>query len=187
MMNSFECHPSSGYQSRPAGLAMSGASIPTPFKFRTRRESVDWRQINAIDVERVAGELDFQMLQEHIAGVTFCNLEGERCLNCQSHVDPALLKLFRLAQLTIEYLLHSQDCLALRLQAAEEQLQTEAKEKQHLQLHLQKQIQDTKSLKDELKQRKRIIASQQAMISAGLANYHKVGAYELFLIIFLIC
>ncbi|KAG7326729.1 hypothetical protein KOW79_010130 [Hemibagrus wyckioides] len=152
---------------------MSGASIPTPFKFRTRRESVDWRQINAIDVERVAGELDFQMLQEHIAGVTFCNLEGERCLNCQSHVDPALLKLFRLAQLTIEYLLHSQDCLALRLRAAEEQLQTEAKEKQHLQLHLQKQIQDTKSLKDELKQRKRIIASQQAMISAGLANYHK--------------
>lgn len=155
---------------------MSGASIPVPFKFRSRRESVDWRQINAIDVDRVASELNFQMLQDHIAGVTFCNLEGERCLNCQSHVDPALLKLFRLAQLTIEYLLHSQDCLAVRLQAAEEQLQTEATEKQHLQLHLQKQIQYNKSLKEELKHRKQIIASQQVMISAGLANYNKVGA-----------
>ncbi|XP_060724478.1 cilium assembly protein DZIP1 isoform X2 [Tachysurus vachellii] len=152
---------------------MSGASIPVPFKFRSRRESVDWRKINAIDVDRVASELNFQMLQDHIAGVTFCNLEGERCLNCQSHVDPALLKLFRLAQLTIEYLLHSQDCLALRLQAAEEQLQTEATEKQHLQLHLQKQTQFNKSLKEELKQRRRIIASQQAMISAGLADYNK--------------
>ncbi|XP_027002759.2 cilium assembly protein DZIP1 isoform X5 [Tachysurus fulvidraco] len=152
---------------------MSGASMPVPFNFRSRRECVDWRQINAIDVDRVASELNFQILQDHIAGVTFCNLEGERCLNCQSHVDPALLKLFRLAQLTIEYLLHSQDCLALRLQAAEEQFQTEATEKQHLQLHLQKQIQYNKSLKEELKHRKRIIASQQVMISAGLANYNK--------------
>ncbi|MCI4375088.1 hypothetical protein PGIGA_G00105100 [Pangasianodon gigas] len=173
LMNSPECQPSSDHQSRPPGLAMSGASVPPPFKFRTRRESVDWRRINAIDVDRVASELDFQLLQEHIAGVTFCSLEGERCLNCQSQVDPALLKLFRLAQLTIEYLLHSQDCLTLSLQAAEEQLQTEAKEKQHLQVQLQKQSQDAKLLKEELKQRKKIIASQQAMISAGLANYHK--------------
>lgn len=155
---------------------MSGTNLPAPFKFCTRRESVDWRRINAIDVDRVSGELDFQMLQEHIAGVAFCSLEGERCLNCQSHVDPALLKLFRLAQLTIQYLLHSQDCLALSLQTAQEQLQIEAKEKQHLQVQLQKQCQDGKLLKEELKQRKKIIASQQAMISAGLANYHKVGA-----------
>ncbi|XP_053540036.1 cilium assembly protein DZIP1 [Ictalurus punctatus] len=173
LTNSPECKPSSGHQSRPAGLAMSGAFITAPFKFRTRRESVDWRQINAIDVDRVACELDFQLLQEHIAEVTFCSLEGERCLNCQSLVDPALLKLFRLAQLTIEYLLHSQDYLALSLQAAEEQLQTNAKEKQNLQAQLQKQSQDSKSLKEELKHRKKIIASQQAMISAGLANYHK--------------
>ncbi|KAF5899333.1 zinc finger protein DZIP1 isoform X1, partial [Clarias magur] len=152
---------------------MSGTNLPASFKFCTRRESVDWRRINAIDVDRVSCELDFQVLQEHIAVVAFCSLEGERCLNCQSQVDPALLKLFRLAQLTIQYLLHSQDCLALNLQTSQEQLQIEAKEKQHLQVQLQKQSQDTKLLKEELKQRKKIIASQQAMISAGLANYHK--------------
>ncbi|KAI5613499.1 zinc finger protein Dzip1 isoform 1, partial [Silurus asotus] len=173
LLNSSGNQPSLGDQSRPASLAMSAASVSAPFKFRTRRESVDWRRINAVDVDRVACELDFQMLQEHIAGVTFCSIEGERCLNCQSPVDPALLKLFRLAQLTIEYLLHSQDCLALSLQTAEEQFQTGVKEKQQLQVQLQKQSQDIKSLKDELKQRKKIIASQQAMISAGLSNYHK--------------
>ncbi|KAI5108933.1 zinc finger protein Dzip1 isoform 1, partial [Silurus meridionalis] len=173
LLNSPGNQTSSGDQSRPASLAMSAASVSAPFKFRTRRESVDWRRINAVDVDRVACELDFQMLQEHIAGVTFCSIEGERCLNCQSPVDPALLKLFRLAQLTIEYLLHSQDCLALSLQTAEEQFQTGVKEKQQLQVQLQKQSQDIKSLKDELKQRKKIIASQQAMISAGLSNYHK--------------
>ncbi|XP_037392433.1 zinc finger protein Dzip1 isoform X4 [Pygocentrus nattereri] len=179
LLNSPQSQLSSGSQSRPTGSAMSrvlscgAAAVAAPFKFRARRESVDWRRINAIDVERVACELDFQTLQDHITAVTFCNVEGERCPRCQSQVDPALLKLFRLAQLTVEYLLHSQDCLTVSLQAAEERLQAEAQEREQLKAQLQKQIQDAKSLKEELKQRKKIIASQQAMITAGIANYHK--------------
>ncbi|XP_072539996.1 cilium assembly protein DZIP1 isoform X6 [Salminus brasiliensis] len=166
-------------QSRPTGSAMfrilscGTAAVPAPFKFRARRERVDWRQINTVDVNQVACELDFQTLQAHITAVTFCNIEGERCPCCQSQVDPALLKLFRLAQLTVEYLLHSQDCLTLSLQAAEERLHAEAQERDQLRAQLQKQNQDAKSLKEELKQRKKIIACQQAMITAGIANYHK--------------
>ncbi|XP_036426378.1 zinc finger protein Dzip1 isoform X2 [Colossoma macropomum] len=179
LLNSPQSQLSSGSQSRPTGSAMSrvlscgAAAVTAPFKFRARRESVDWRRINAVDVERVACELDFQTLQDHITAVTFCNVEGERCPRCQSQVDPALLKLFRLAQLTVEYLLHSQDCLTVSLQAAEERLQAEAEEREQLRVQLQKQTQDAKSLKEELKQRKKIIASQQAMITAGIANYHK--------------
>ncbi|KAI4886638.1 hypothetical protein NFI96_012765 [Prochilodus magdalenae] len=154
-------------------LSCGAAAVTAPFKFRARRESVDWRRINAVDVDRVASELDFQSLQDHITAVTFCNVEGERCPRCQSQVDPTLLKLFRLAQLTVEYLLHSQDCLTLSLQAAEERLQAEAQEREQLREQLQKQTQDAKSLKEELKQRKKIIASQQAIITAGIANYHK--------------
>ncbi|XP_076871398.1 cilium assembly protein DZIP1 isoform X2 [Brachyhypopomus gauderio] len=171
---------SSGSQGRGDGSTMSGAfggttvpAVPAPFKFRARRESVDWRRINAVDVDRVACELDFQTLQEHVATVAFCSLEGERCGCCHSLVDPALLKLFRLAQLTVEYLLHSQDCLAVSLQAAERRLQAQAQDAEQLREQIQKHTQDAKSLKEELKQRKKIITSQQAMISAGLANYHK--------------
>ncbi|XP_030637608.1 cilium assembly protein DZIP1 [Chanos chanos] len=181
LLNSPQSQPSSGSQTgpRPAS-AMSGPSTSTPvtmtiapFKFRARRESVDWRRIGAVDVDRVAAELDFHTLQEHITAVTFCSVEGERCPRCNSAADPALLKLFRLAQLTVEYLLHSQDCLALSLQASEERIQVEVREKEQLQAQLLKQGQEVKTLKEELKQRKKIIASQQAMISAGMANYHK--------------
>lgn len=155
-------------------MSTTSTSIPPPFKFRARRENVDWRRINAVDVDRVACELDFHALQEHITAVTFCNVEGERCHRCQSPVDPALIKLFRLAQLTVEYLLHSQDCLSASLQAAEERLLMEAREREQLLVQLQKKSQDAKTLKEELKQRKKIIASQQAMFSAGIgANYHK--------------
>ncbi|XP_056607460.1 cilium assembly protein DZIP1 isoform X2 [Triplophysa dalaica] len=177
-----QSQPSSGSQNRPAmsgpltssGVGTVGTVVPPPFKFRARRESVDWRRFNAVDVDRVACEMDFDALQEHITAVTFCNVEGERCPRCQSPVDPALIKLFRLAQLTVEYLLHSQDCLSISLQAAEERLVAAAKETEQLCVQLQKKSQDAKNLKDELKQRKKIITSQQAMFNAGMsANYHK--------------
>ncbi|KAK7154851.1 hypothetical protein R3I93_009713 [Phoxinus phoxinus] len=184
LLSSPQSQPSSGSQGRPAASTMPGpltssvaatsTSIPPSFKFRARRENVDWRRINAVDVDRVACEMDFHALQENITAVTFCNVEGERCHRCQSPVDPALIKLFRLAQLTVEYLLHSQDCLSVSLQAAEERLLTEAREREQLLVQLQKKSQDAKTLKEELKQRKKIIASQQAMFSAGIgANYHK--------------
>ncbi|XP_051996393.1 cilium assembly protein DZIP1-like isoform X2 [Xyrauchen texanus] len=185
LLSSPQSQPSSGSQNRPAATsAMSGhltssgvatsTSIPPPFKFRARCENVDWRRINAVDVDRVASELDFHTLQEHVTAVTFCNLEVERCHRCQSPVDLALIKLFRLAQLTVEYLLHSQDCLSMSLQAAEERLLAERQEREQLCVQLQKISQDAKTLKEELKQRKKIITSQQAMFSAGIsANYHK--------------
>ncbi|XP_038836105.1 zinc finger protein Dzip1-like [Salvelinus namaycush] len=153
-------------------MSVSTSTTIPPFKFRPRRESVDWRRISAVDVDLVASELDFQTLQEHITGVTFCNVEGERCVRCQSPVDPALLKLFRLAQLTVEYLLHSQEYLTLSLWVAEERLQTQAREHQQLLAQQQKQADQAKILKTELKQRKKIIAlNQQAMIN--MTNCHK--------------
>uniref|UniRef100_A0A8C2B0E4 Cilium assembly protein DZIP1 n=1 Tax=Cyprinus carpio TaxID=7962 RepID=A0A8C2B0E4_CYPCA len=181
LLSSPQSQPSSGSLSRPAASTMTGpltssgaTGIPPTFKFRARRENVDWRRINAVDVDRVASELDFHALQEHITEVTFCSVEGERCQRCQSPVDPALIKLFRLAQLTVEYLLHSQDCLSISLQAAEERLQAEAREREQLCVQLEKKTQEAKTLKEELKQRKKIIASQQAMFSTGIgANYHK--------------
>ncbi|KAJ8255620.1 hypothetical protein COCON_G00194840 [Conger conger] len=173
LLNSPQSQRSSSSGQAPGASAMSGAPSAPAFKFRARRDSVDWRRISAVDVDRVAGELDFHTLQEHVTGVTFCSVEHERCPHCQSPVDPVLLKLFRLAQLTVEYLLHSQDYLSQNLQAAEERLQAAALEKEQLREQLQKQEQDARGLKEELKQRKKIIVSQQSMINAGMGGYHK--------------
>ncbi|XP_034145749.1 zinc finger protein Dzip1 isoform X1 [Esox lucius] len=174
LLNSPLSQPSSsghGPLATPAMSASTSTTIP-PFKFRPRRESVDWRRISAVDVDLVASELDFQTLQEHITGVTFCSVEGERCARCQSPVDPALLKLFRLAQLTVEYLLHSQECLASSLGAAEDRLRAQAQEHQQLVAQQQKQAEQARALKAELKQRKKILAlNQQAMMS--MTNCHK--------------
>lgn len=79
----------------------SAASGPLPFfQFRPRLESVDWRRLSAIDVDKVAGAVDVLTLQENIMNITFCKLEDEKYPSCQSWVDKVLLKLIRLEQLT---------------------------------------------------------------------------------------
>ncbi|KAM4795973.1 cilium assembly protein DZIP1 [Rhinophrynus dorsalis] len=143
------------------------------FKFRSRHEPIDWRRIGAIDVDRVANELDFVTLQENIMSITFCNMENERCPHCKNSLDPILIKLFRLAQFTIEYLLHSQEYLTSNLQNLEEKVQATVSEADLLQCKMVKQSEEVKSLKEECKRRKKIIATQQMMISAGAGSYHK--------------
>ncbi|XP_066562807.1 cilium assembly protein DZIP1 isoform X2 [Amia ocellicauda] len=158
--------------SGPAITGMTEAHFPA-FKFRARRESVDWRRISAIDVDRVASELDFHTLQENIMGITFCSVDNERCPYCQNPVEPVLLKLFRLLQLTVEYLLHSQEYLTSGVHAVEGKLQASVQEKEQIQKEATKQAEEIKLLKEELKRRKKIITSQQTMINAGVSNYHK--------------
>ncbi|KAM4710960.1 cilium assembly protein DZIP1 isoform 2-T10 [Anableps anableps] len=144
-----------------------------PFKFRPRRESVDWRRINAVDVDLVVSQLDVDALQEHISTVTFCSLDGERCQRCQSPVDPALIKLLRLAQLTVEWLLHCQEFLSLNLRAAEERLVAAGGEREQLLALHKKQEEKTKVLMAELKQRKKVIRTQQSLLAPRIISSHK--------------
>ncbi|XP_027147580.1 cilium assembly protein DZIP1 isoform X2 [Larimichthys crocea] len=157
----------------PGMTPSSGASVVLPFKFRPRRESVDWRRINAVDIDAVVSQLDVDALQEHISTVTFCSLDGERCQRCQSPVDPALVKLLQLAQLTVEWLLHCQEFLTLNLRAAEERLAAAGAEREQLQAQQKKQEEKAKALTAELKQRKKVIRTQQSLLTPRIISSHK--------------
>ncbi|XP_077339160.1 cilium assembly protein DZIP1 isoform X3 [Lithobates pipiens] len=152
---------------------MPSSSHGTLFKFRSRHESLDWRRIGSIDVDKVANELDFQTLQDNIMGITFCNVENEKCPHCHSSLDPVLIKLIRLAQYTVEYLLHSQEYLTSNLQTLEEKARVGINESEQLQVKITKQTAEIKSLKDECKLRKKMIAAQQMMINAATGPCHK--------------
>uniref|UniRef100_A0A667FZG3 Cilium assembly protein DZIP1 n=1 Tax=Lynx canadensis TaxID=61383 RepID=A0A667FZG3_LYNCA len=150
----------------------SVASVPLPFfQFRPRLESVDWRRLSAIDVDKVAGAVDVLTLQENIMNITFCKLEDEKCPHCQSGVDPVLLKLIRLAQLTIEYLLHSQEFLTSQLHHLEERLRLSLADGEQSRKLLTKQAGEIKLLKEECKRRKKIISTQQLMIETKASYY----------------
>ncbi|XP_043852832.1 zinc finger protein DZIP1L [Dromiciops gliroides] len=151
----------------------SGTYGTSAFKFQPRRESVDWRRLSAIDVDRVAQELDVSTLQDHITGVTYCNLDSERCAYCQQPVDPVLLKVLKMAQLIIEYLLHSQDYLSANIVSLEEKLQSTLEQQEQTEQKLGKQAEELKGVKEESRRRKKMLSMQQLLIQAGANNYHK--------------
>ncbi|XP_061652609.1 cilium assembly protein DZIP1 isoform X2 [Phyllopteryx taeniolatus] len=156
------------------GMAPAGAP-PTilPFRFRQRRESVDWRRIHAVDIDLVISQLDVDVLQEHISTVTFCSLDGERCQRCQSPVDRALIKILQLAQLTVEWLLHCQECLTLNLQAAEERLASANMQQEQLLAQMKKQEESMMVMTAELKNRRKIIRKQQTLFAPQITNSQK--------------
>ncbi|XP_076986337.1 cilium assembly protein DZIP1L-like [Tamandua tetradactyla] len=150
-----------------------GAYTPPAFKFQPRRESVDWRRISALDVERVARELDVATLQENIAGVTFCSLDREACSRCGQPVDPALLKVLRLAQLTIEYLLHCQDCLSAGVAQLEARLQASLGQQERGQQELGRRADELKGVREESRRRRKMISAlQQLLLQTGAHGCH---------------
>ncbi|XP_074859921.1 cilium assembly protein DZIP1L [Carettochelys insculpta] len=164
--------------SYPTRGVVSGNTLANPggipvFKFQSRRDALDWRRFSALDVERVARELDVATLQENIASVTFCNLDAEKCPHCQQPVDPVLLKVLKMAQLTIEYLLHSQDYLSASVALQEKQLQAALEELKCAKQEQDKQAEELKGVKEENRRRKKMIATQQLLLQAGTNNYHK--------------
>ncbi|XP_075057649.1 cilium assembly protein DZIP1L [Mixophyes fleayi] len=161
------------YPSLPfAALSPKGNFIQT-FRFQPRRDGIDYRRFSAIDVEKVARELDISTLQESINSITFCNLDNERCPYCQQPVDPVLLKLLKLAQFTIEYLLHCQECLSNTVTQLEERVQESTNGHLQTKHEIVKLGEELKKLKDENKRRKKLIGTQQMLLQAGANNYHK--------------
>ncbi|XP_061492561.1 cilium assembly protein DZIP1L [Rhineura floridana] len=155
------------------GNMLASPTMTPAFKFQLRRDMIDWRRFSAIDVDRVARELDLATLQENINSITFCNLDAEKCPYCQQPVDPVLLKVFKMSQLITEYLLHSQEYLSMSLALQEEQHQANLEDLKRIKHDLEKQAEELKSVKEESRRRKKMIATQQLLLQAGANNYHK--------------
>ncbi|CAF5087185.1 unnamed protein product [Rotaria sp. Silwood1] len=137
--------------------------------FLKRSEKIDWRRVAAVDVDRIARDMDFQTLQDNLENITLCNIDAE--VDSRT-MDPNFVKLYKMAQLTIEYLLLCQDQITTQL-ADYEQLKSKGF---HDQEYTQQQI---KKLKDELadtkkesKKRRKMLETQQRMLMAQNSNYH---------------
>ncbi|XP_010179139.1 PREDICTED: zinc finger protein DZIP1L [Mesitornis unicolor] len=159
---------------------MLGASLGLPipvdtpaFCFQPRQSGVDWHRFSAINMERVAQEVDVAMLQEHIAAVTFCNLAGERCPHCRQPADPILLTVLRMAQLSTEYLLHCQERLGTSLAQLAQNLQGARAELACTQQLAVEQAAQLQRAKEESRRWKKLLATQQLLLQAGPNAYCK--------------
>ncbi|XP_028392476.1 uncharacterized protein LOC114517034 [Dendronephthya gigantea] len=140
------------------------------FTFKKRSERVDWRKLAAVDVNRIARELDFKSLQENIMNITFCNIEAEM----DSHlVDPNFVKLFQLSQLIIEYLMHSQQFLQFKINEMEATLKDNEQGLEKKSKELEEKQNSVNHLKKENRKARKMLAEYQLMMRTGASGMHK--------------
>lgn len=146
---------------------------PKTFCFQPRCLAMDRHRLSAVDVERVAREGDVAVLQEHISNITFCNMDAERCPHCRQPADPVLLTVLRLAQLSIEYLLHCQQHLADSLAVHAQHLQDARAQLAHAQGLASEQAARLRGEKEESRRWKKLVATQ-LLLQARPSGYCKV-------------
>eukprot|EP00201_Polytomella_parva_P011064 CAMPEP_0175055438 /NCGR_PEP_ID=MMETSP0052_2-20121109/10079_1 /TAXON_ID=51329 ORGANISM="Polytomella parva, Strain SAG 63-3" /NCGR_SAMPLE_ID=MMETSP0052_2 /ASSEMBLY_ACC=CAM_ASM_000194 /LENGTH=446 /DNA_ID=CAMNT_0016320281 /DNA_START=21 /DNA_END=1358 /DNA_ORIENTATION=+ len=79
-----------------------------PFKFEPKRSRIDWRLLHGVDLNSVVRDVDIETLERVVSVVAFGDIDAEDVRNLTEY---NFIKVFRLAQLVIEYLLYVQECL----------------------------------------------------------------------------
>ncbi|EGB06002.1 hypothetical protein AURANDRAFT_65979 [Aureococcus anophagefferens] len=138
----------------PASALLSSRS----FYFAERHETIDLEVIDGVDLERIERDVDIEALQRHLEMLTYGDLSKA------GTGDATFLKIFRLSQLMVEYLLNVQDILAEGL----EQVSTSCKEaKRHRDKYREKtRVQDEKikALRSQLKARRQTAQAYSGLV-----------------------
>eukprot|EP01017_Pseudomicrothorax_dubius_P023138 TRINITY_DN24828_c0_g1_i1.p1 TRINITY_DN24828_c0_g1~~TRINITY_DN24828_c0_g1_i1.p1 ORF type:complete len:418 (-),score=107.38 TRINITY_DN24828_c0_g1_i1:34-1287(-) len=83
------------------------------FPFQERRNRINWRNIGAIDAQKVIETNDLRFLESFLGNVVFAAIDEE---DARRFSDPNLLKMFQLSQLATEYMLQLQNSFAGQIQ-----------------------------------------------------------------------
>ena len=150
-------------------------TLQNGFTFRRRLGKLDWRMLAGIDVNRVIRDVDVQTLQDVLENITFAAVDGE---DLSYYPETNFVKVFSLAQLIIEYMLHSQAYLASRRSAIERKTVLASSEAKRLMQDLQQATETMEALRKENRQLKKTVYAYQFMakMPGGLTqndtNYH---------------
>jgi len=146
-----------------------GYQNPPSFMFRERKGKVNWRNIANLDVDELIGKGDIRMLESYLSNIAFANLEKE---DVESFGDVNLLKLFRLSQYGLEYLLNCQNYLASQAQALDYQYRASEDHLNPLEEQAKRNQAEILNLKNEINQKKDVVATYKNALSAPVYKCH---------------
>ncbi|CAM9507729.1 unnamed protein product [Ectocarpus fasciculatus] len=147
------------------GTKIQGVGVslgPVAFYFRQRHGKLDWKKLARIDVDEVVREVDIAVLQDLLDEVAFCEVSVEDIP--PTGVDDLSVKLIRLSQLTIEYLLHVQECQEGYIQGLVRQLETANNNNQRLKAYAELSAKDGRRMKRESAQHQHVLSTCQSVL-----------------------
>ena len=147
----------------PGQFAIAGVDQPvlqedkatSVFQFRRRRDrAINWRAMAGIDIEKIIRNIDINTLDENIDSITYCSVDEEDF----AHLTPAtFIKIFRLSQLMLEYLVHVQNELVKRNATFKSQVCAERERVSEMESQMKRLYETVTALKQELKMKRKNI------------------------------
>eukprot|EP01018_Ginkgo_biloba_P011295 Gb_03048 [translate_table: standard] len=131
------------------------------FNFQKRHARLDWRILHAIDVDQILRDTDIDKLEAVLDTIAFGNIIEE---DTRNFTESNFIKIFRLSQLMVEYLLHVQEILVAhktKLMEAGLELQNQG-EKYRNRCALQEEA--LVQARRELKQLKKTVSTYEALL-----------------------
>ncbi|KAL0132610.1 hypothetical protein PUN28_000399 [Cardiocondyla obscurior] len=128
------------------------------------RIRVDWNRIGAIDIDRVIRERDFSIIDQNINNVIDYCLESEYDVKI---LDPNFVKLFRLAQLSVEYLLYCKQYLDHSVIILKDELRQKIEQNVSMKKEISALEDTVKNLKEKSKEKRKLIETSVGEISNG--------------------
>ncbi|XP_012258023.2 cilium assembly protein DZIP1L [Athalia rosae] len=127
------------------------------FNVHRTRVRVDWNRIGSIDIDRVIRERDFLTVDDNVNNVVDYSLESEYDVKI---LDPNFVKLFRLAQLSVEYLLYCKQYLDHSVIILKDELRSKLEENTLMKKEIKVLTETIKDLKDKMRDRNKMIESK---------------------------
>eukprot|EP00600_Ochromonadales_sp_CCMP1393_P003028 CAMPEP_0174989194 /NCGR_PEP_ID=MMETSP0004_2-20121128/20579_1 /TAXON_ID=420556 /ORGANISM="Ochromonas sp., Strain CCMP1393" /LENGTH=1304 /DNA_ID=CAMNT_0016242561 /DNA_START=94 /DNA_END=4008 /DNA_ORIENTATION=- len=131
------------------------------FFFQQRRGHLNLRSLAAVNIEKLVREVDVDTLQAHVENITFCNLREE---DLRYLTDPQIVKLFRVSQLMLEYLLFSQDKLVDNLNLLSKKYNNKKRGLTKKRRELVELEESTKLLRNQVKAKKQNISTLEDLL-----------------------
>ncbi|RLU26220.1 hypothetical protein DMN91_000013 [Ooceraea biroi] len=134
------------------------------FNMHGSRVRVDWNRISVLDIDRVVRERDFSTIDENINNVIDYCLEGEYDVKI---LDPSFVKLFRLAQLSVEYLLYCKQYLDHSVVILKDELRQKIEQNVSMKKEITTLEDTIKNLKERSKEKRKLIETSIGEIPSG--------------------
>ncbi|CAK4733866.1 unnamed protein product [Aphanomyces euteiches] len=131
------------------------------FSFRQRRGRLDTRAIAQIDLNRVVRETDIDTIQSQLENLAFSDITLQ---DFDQYSDEYFLKLFQIAQLSVEYLLNVQESLVSHAEQLENQCEQALVDTKNLTEENEKIEMEVQMLKQEIKQKQNTISTYELML-----------------------
>ncbi|XP_076295278.1 DAZ interacting zinc finger protein 1 [Lasioglossum baleicum] len=127
------------------------------FNMHKSRIRVDWNRISNIDIDRIIRDRDFYVIDDNINSVIDYSLESEYDIKI---LDSSFVKLFRLAQLAVEYLLYCKEYLDHSVVILKDELKSKIEENVKLKKEIETLEEVVKHLKEKAKDRSKLIETK---------------------------